>query len=74
MGLKKCGTAILNFYIDGFRNMTWGKQLWLLIILKAIILFCVLRLFFFKPILSDKTEEEKIEYVGTELLKTRGNN
>lgn len=64
-GLKN----IWNFYIEGFKNMTWGRPLWILIFLKIIILFLVLRVFFFKPVLSDKTESEKIEYVGDQLTK-----
>lgn len=57
-------------YRDGFRNMTWGKVLWVLIILKIIILFGVLRVFFFKPALSGMTENEKIETVSTNLTQT----
>lgn len=47
--------------------MTWGRPLWMLIILKVIILFAVLRAFFFEPVLAGKTEEQKIEHVGMEL-------
>lgn len=67
--MKKTIVSIWNFYVDGFRNMTWGKPLWLLIFLKIIILFAVLRLFFFKPVLSGKSEEQKIEYVGEQLIR-----
>lgn len=67
--MKNTLSSIWNLYADGFRNMTWGKTLWILIFLKIIILFFVLRLFFFKPILSGKTEEEKIEYIGKQLSK-----
>lgn len=41
---------IVRFYWDGFRGMTWGKQLWILIIIKLIIIFGILRLFFFHPV------------------------
>jgi hypothetical protein len=51
--------------------MTWGRPLWILIILKVVILFGVLRLFFFKPAMAGKTEEERSEIVGTNL--TEGN-
>ena len=61
--------SIWNFYVEGFRNMTWGRTLWWLILLKVIILFAVLRAFFFQPVLGGKTEEQKIEYVGTQLMK-----
>lgn len=67
--MKNTLNSIWNLYADGFRNMTWGKTLWILIFLKVIILFFVLRLFFFKPTLTGKTEEEKIEYIGEQLSK-----
>jgi hypothetical protein len=37
--------------------------------LKVIILFAVLRAFFFQPVLAGKTEEQKIEHVGYQLYK-----
>ena len=49
--------------------MTWGRPLWLLILLKVVILFAVLRVFFFQPVLAGKSEEQKIEHVGEELVK-----
>ena len=57
--------------MEGFRSMTWGRPLWVLIFLKVIILFAVLRAFFFEPVLSGKTEEQKIEYVGMQLLQEK---
>ena len=59
--------TIYNFYVEGFRNMTWGRELWWLILLKAIILFAVLRLFFFTPTLAGKSEAQRIEHVGNQL-------
>lgn len=61
--------SVWRFYADGFRNMTWGRQLWGLIILKIIILFAVLRVFFFQPVLSGKTDEQKSEFVGDRLIE-----
>lgn len=69
--MKRRIAAIYNFYVEGFKNMTWGRQLWWLILLKVILLFLVLRAFFFKPVLADKSEKQKIEYVGNELTKGR---
>ena len=63
--------SIWNFYADGFRNMTWGRPLWGLIFLKIVILFFILRLFFFQPALSGKTEEQKIDHVGNQLTQER---
>lgn len=67
--MKKFFVSIWNFYYDGFKNMTWGKSLWVLIFLKAVILFLVLRMFFFKPVMAGKTDEQKSEYVGTQLIR-----
>ena len=67
--MKNMFVNIWNFYVDGFRNMTWGKPLWWLILLKIVVLFLVLRMFFFKPVLAGKTEEQKIEHVGYQLMK-----
>ena len=67
--MKNMLLSIWNFYVDGFRNMTWGRTLWLLIFLKIVVLFFILRAFFFQPVLGGKTEEQKIEYVGTQLMK-----
>ena len=67
--MKQTIVAIYNFYREGFRNMTWGRQLWWVILLKVVILFLVLRTFFFQPILSGKSEEQKIEHVSNELIR-----
>lgn len=66
--MKRHLIAIYNFYVDGFKNMTWGKQLWWVILLKIIILFLVLRAFFFKPVLAGKSQEQRIEHVSNELM------
>lgn len=67
--MKNAIAYIWNFYAEGFRNMTWGRPLWVLIFLKIVILFLVLRMFFFEPVLSGKTEEQKVEYVGEQLMR-----
>ena len=67
--MKSTILNIWNFYRDDFKNMTWGRPLWVLIFLKVIILFAVLRAFFFEPVLAGKTEEQKIEHVGYQLYK-----
>ena len=61
--------SIANFYIDGFKNLTWGRPLWMLIILKLIILFAILRVFLFKPVLAGKSEDERSEFVGEMLIQ-----
>ena len=67
--MKNAILSIYRFYAEGFRQMTWGRPLWWLILLKVVVLFLVLRLFFFQPVLSGKTDEQKMEHVGRELMK-----
>ena len=69
--MKRRIISIWNFYVEGFRNMTWGRTLWWLILLKVIVLFAVLRAFFFQPVLSGKTDEQKMEHVGMQLIQKK---
>lgn len=59
---------IARFYAEGFRDMTVGKTLWAIILLKLFILFAVLKLFFFPDLLAGKSDEEKAAYVLEELM------
>lgn len=61
---------IVGFYIDGFRSMTVGRKLWALIIIKLIIIFGVLKLFFFPDLLKTNysTDEERADAVRTTLI------
>lgn len=45
-------TAIIEFYGEGFRNMRLGRRLWLLIALKLLVLFGIMKLFFFPDVLQ----------------------
>jgi hypothetical protein len=60
---------IFRFYIEGFRDMTWGRTLWLIIILKLFVFFVVLRIFFFQPYYKGLNDKEKAEMVGKKLMK-----
>lgn len=62
---------IFNFYYTGFRSMTVGKNLWVIILIKLFILFVILRLFFFQDFLGSKftTEKDKSNYVIEQLTK-----
>jgi hypothetical protein len=45
---------ILFFYIDGFKNLSdLGRKLWVLIIIKLVVIFVVLKVFLF-PTLNSK--------------------
>lgn len=65
------GRRIWMLYADGFRNMTIGKYLWAIILVKLFILFIVFRLFFFPNILSRDcdNDEDRAQTVRTNLLK-----
>jgi hypothetical protein len=56
---------IIGFYRDGFRSMTIGKTLWLIILIKLFIIFVLLRIFLFPDFLSSRfdSDKEKGDYV-----------
>jgi len=57
---------IWNFYIDGFRNMeSWGRKVWIIILIKLFIMFAILRIFFFPDFLKTnfKTNQERSQHV-----------
>ncbi len=56
---------IIHFYIDGFKSMTVGRRLWLIIFIKLFIMFAILKFFFFPNILQSEfnTDEERGDYV-----------
>lgn len=68
--MKRLLISIWNFYVEGFKAMTWGRQLWWVILLKVIVLFVILRALFFRPTLAGKDEQQRIEYIGNQLLNT----
>jgi len=60
----------IHFYHDGFRNMsTWGRNVWIIILIKLFIIFAILKLFFFPDFLKKNFENEKqrSEYVLDQL-------
>lgn len=66
---------IFNLYYDGFRSMTVGRKLWALIIIKLVIIFAVLKLFFFPDYLESQcgSDEECAKAVRNTLLDDRRN-
>ena len=69
----RLGRRILDLYVDGFRNMTVGRSLWALIIVKLLLLFAVLKIFFFTDILATRydNDADRAAAVGRAL---QGNN
>ncbi|MCG6877555.1 MAG: DUF4492 domain-containing protein [Deltaproteobacteria bacterium] len=56
---------ILHFYLDGFRSMTVGRKLWMIILLKLFVMFFILKLFFFPNYLNTRfeTDAQRADYV-----------
>jgi len=65
----------VDLYVDGFRNMTVGRKLWLLILIKLFIFFAVLKLFFFPNVLERHydTDSERADAVRESLIQPLNN-
>lgn len=48
----------VSLYVDGFRAMTVGRKLWLIILVKVAVIFLVLKLFFFPDTLQSNYEDD----------------
>ena len=69
--MKKLLRNIFYLYYDGFRDMTLGKKLWVIILIKLFVMFVVLKLFFFQDFLKEKfgTDKERSNYVIERLTR-----
>ncbi|MCM1491026.1 MAG: DUF4492 domain-containing protein [Muribaculum sp.] len=69
--MKEKLRKIYLLYADGFRNMTVGKKLWALVIIKLAIIFFVFKLFFFPNILQENydSDEDRARAVAEQLTK-----
>jgi hypothetical protein len=53
-------SALIRFYYDGFRNMSsWGKKVWVIILIKLFLIFILLKVFFFHDFLKDRFENDE---------------
>ncbi len=62
---------IYQFYWQGFRSMTLGKKLWAIILIKLVVMFLILKLFFFPNYLKTNfdTDQERSDHVIEQLTK-----
>jgi len=69
--MKHLFKDLFQFYYQGFKSMTIGRKLWAIILIKLIILFLVLRLFFFPNYLKSNfgTDEQRSNHVIEQLTK-----
>ena len=69
--MKNTLLTIWNFYLEGFRSMTLGRTLWVIILLKLFVMFFILKMFFFPDFLRDHpTDDDKGTYVGKRTDRT----
>ena len=61
---------VVDLYVDGFRSMTLGKTLWLIIGIKLFVFFVIIKILFFPNFLSSKSDTDagKAEYVREQLV------
>ena len=61
----------VDLYVDGFRSMTVGKTLWLIIGIKLFIFFVIIKILFFPDFLSSKSDSDdgKAQYVREQLVE-----
>ena len=52
---------VIRFYVEGFHEMTVGRTLWAVILVKLFIMFAVLKVFFFPDPLAGKSPAEKAD-------------
>jgi hypothetical protein len=61
---------VINFYVEGFRNMSSSnRRLWAIILIKLFIMFVILKVFFFPDILQTNfnSDNERSEHVIEQL-------
>lgn len=59
-----------NLYYEGFRNMTLGKTLWTVILIKLFIIFVVLKIFFFPSFIGQHADSgDEAAFVADELIE-----
>ena len=63
-----------HLYYDGFRSMKLGRTLWAIIIVKLIVIFVVLKVFFFPDFLHEHANGDKPGYVATQMINLKPQN
>lgn len=73
MHIKNLIKRIFLFYYEGFKDMTVGKKLWIIIFIKLFIMFAILKIFFFPDFLKSNfnTDKERSEYVIDQLTNSK---
>jgi TM2 domain-containing membrane protein YozV len=71
MKMNELGIRIVSFYVAGFRRMKLGRTLWAIILIKLLIMFGVLKIFFFPDYLHENftNDMERADHVSTSLTQ-----
>lgn len=64
-----------SLYVDGFRSMVLGRKLWKIILIKIVVIFGVIKIFFFPDFLATTytTDHERADHVLSALTQTSDN-
>lgn len=58
-----------DLYYDGFRNMTLGKTLWTVILVKLIVIFVFLKIFFFPNFIKENASNgQEADFVEQQMM------
>ena len=72
-GMKMLAASgrVYSFYRDGFKRMTLGRTLWKIIIIKLVVMFGVLKLFFFPNYLNTnfETDNQRADHVLEQITR-----
>ena len=61
---------VFDLYYDGFRNMTLGKTLWAVILVKLIVIFVFLKLFFFPNFIKENASDgQEADFVEQQVME-----
>lgn len=63
---------IWRLYYDGFRSMTVGRSLWLVILIKLFILFAIVRVLFFPDKLKENYPDDASRAGAVRTALTQG--
>lgn len=69
-GIRYAARRVWRLYYDGFRSMTVGRTLWIVIAVKLFIMFAILKLFFFPDLLGRDydTDADRAQAVRSALV------
>lgn len=69
MTMRKMINRFIDLYVDGFKHMTWGKSLWVVVLIKLVIIFAILKIFFFPDfIATHRGKMNSGDFVGKQVL------